>query len=340
MKWQTHELYLRQILASMIGIPLLGKIWYVVPAGSSTSLYEDWVRNDLDIPAELIHPGNDGLANAYANAEAYRNDVICVFPGAYDLTASLDWTKDNTHLIGMGGPNTRADYSEKNVVVYTDTAAVDYTIHLTGNHCVFKNIGINNAGANAGNFAPLYVDGYGNWFENVGLIGNLVSQQLADPDCASLILGTNAHNCKFISCDIGEDCWGARSGANSGQLLIEGSQPNGLLFRDCMFRSRSETASCAMVATQDSGYIGRSWVFERCIFNNFFGTGAKPGTFCNQVFYITDDYYWPILLRDCAAFGYDRWTDESQALIYGTMPVADDGGGLGISLDETVAGGS
>jgi len=347
MKWQTQELYFRQLLASMIGIPLLGKIWFVVPAGSSTSLYEEWARRDLDIPAELIHAGNDGLANAYANAVANRNDVICVFPGAYDLTASLDWTKDNLHLIGLGGPNTRSDYSEKNVVIYTDTTGIDWTIHLTGDHCVFKNIGINNAGANAGNYGPLYVNGYGNYFENVSLIGNMQSQQLADDDCASLHIGTNAHNCKWINCDIGEDCWGKRSAAKSGQVSFIGSNPNGGLFRNCFFRSQSETATVAMITVYKGAagttHIGRGWVFDSCIFNNWDGRSGE-GTNCNQVFELDassgHQTAWPILLHRCSAYGYDRWTDYENVHIKGTMPIADDGGGLSITLDQTVAGGT
>jgi len=313
--------------------PCIGDLFYVAPTDSSTSHYRDALGN---MGVTKFYPT---VTAAYNATTAYRNDIVLVAPGAYDEAASIDWSKDNTHLIGLGGPNTKADYSEKNAVIYTDTAAVDYTIHLTGDHCQFINIGINNAGANAGNFSPLYVDGYGNYFENVGLIGNMAAEQLADADCASLIIGTNAHNCKFINCDIGEDCWGARSGANSGQVLVLGSQPNGILFRNCFFRSRSETATCAMVATgSGSSYIGRSWVFDNCIFSNFYqGAGINN---VNEVFHITTStQYWPVYLKDCYAHGYDRWTDEEDHYyICGNMAQADDGGGLDIQLDTTVGG--
>jgi len=321
--------------------PGIGELVWVAPSVSSSSQFRSELETNLGIGTKIYST----LTAGYAQLVNHRNDVMLVMPGAYDETASIDWAKDNTHLLGLGGPNTRSDYSEKNVVVYTDTAAVDYTIHLTGDHCIFKNIGINNAGANAGNFSPLYVDGYGNWFENVGLIGNMTSQQLADDDCASLHIGTNAHNCKWINCDIGEDCWGKRSAAYSGQISFIGSQPNGGLFRRCFVRSQSETATCAAVtvykAAAGSTHIGRGWLWDNVVFTNF-DARTGTGTNVNEVFMLHDAAgAWPQLLHQCSAFGYDRWTDESSNYnIVGTMPVADDGGGLGINLDQTVAGGS
>ena len=345
MKWKTTERYFRALLAQQLQIPIVGQIFFVIKGDDQ---YEDWLQREMDIPNELLCYGNDGVVNAYALATGDKNDVILAFPGAYDITGAasasgIDWAKNNTHLFGCGGPNTRSDYSEKNVVIYTDTATVDYTIHLTGHHSIFKNVGLSNAGANAGNYGPLYVNGYGNYFENVGLIGNLTSQQLADDDCASLHIGTDAHNCKWINCDIGEDCWGNRSGAYSGQVSFIGSNPNGGLFRKCFFRSASQTVTCAMLttykATAGTTHIGRAWLFDDCVFTNF-DSQSTVGTNCNEVFHIkAAGASWPVLLRNCAAYGYDRWSDQGTYHIKGTMSVADDGGGLCIQLDETVAGG-
>lgn len=320
--------------------PGIGELFWIAPSASATSQYRTHLQDQLGI-SDLIY---STLATAYAAAVTNRNDAILVMPGAYDEAATLDWTKDNLHMIGLGGPNTRADYSETNAVIYTDTAAVDYTIHLTGDHCMLLNIGLNNAGANAGNFGPLYVNGYGNLFKNVGLIGNLTAQQLADDDCASLHIGTLAHNCKWINCDIGEDCWGARSAAYSGQVSFIGSNPNGGLFENCFFRSAAQTATVAMITTYKGAagttHIGRAWLFDNCKFTNF-DERSTIGTNCNEVFHIkAAGASWPVLLHNCSQYGYDRWSDQSTYHIKGTMPVADDGGGQCIQLDETVAGGS
>ena len=342
MRWQTQEQYLRNLLAQQLEIPMLGKIFFAVAAGSATSLYEEWARTEMDIPAELLFTGAKAPAQAFEACSGYRNDVVCVFPGAYDIDTSLDWTKENTHLVGMGGPNVRADYSEKNCVIYTDTAAIDYTIHLTGNHCQFLNVGINNAGANAGNFSPLYVNGYGNLFKNVGLIGNMAAEQLADDDCASLHIGTNAHNCKWINCDIGEDCWGARSAAYSGQVSFIGSQPNGGLFKNCLFRSQSITTTVAMVTTYKAAagttHIGRGWIFDDCKFMNFAGTTGLTAEMV-EVFYMQNpagqNSCLPVLLHNCSSQGYNKWSQwDAVTRIFGTMAAYDDSGGLACRMDD------
>jgi hypothetical protein len=330
---------LRNWIMAQTGLgPCIGEIFYVAPNDSSTSHYRDALG---DVAGGIY----TNVTDAYNAATAYRNDIIFVAPGAYDEGASIDWTKDNTHLIGLGGPNTRADYSEKNVVIYTDTTEVDYTIHLTGDHCIFMNIGINNAGANAGNYAALYVNGYGNYFENVSIIGNLAAEQLADEECASLFIGTNAHNCKWINCDIGEDCWGNRSAAHSGQVSFIGSAPNGGLFRNCFFRSQSETATVAMITVYNgaagSTHIGRGWVFDNCIFNNF-DDSSTAGTDLNQVFDLDvasgHGTAEPIILHNCTAHGFTEWTAcDSNGVIAGAMPYYGAGGGLTGQLTDNNA---
>jgi len=317
--------------------PGIGEIKYMAKTASSTSQYRPQLETNGVDWADI----HSTLASAYADVITNRNDIMLVMPGAYDEALTLDWTKDNLHILGCGGPNNRADYSEGNTVIYTDTATVDYTVHLTGDHCIFKNIGINNAGANAGNFGPLYVNGYNNYFENVGLIGNMASQQLADDDCASLHIGTNAHNCKWIDCDIGEDCWGARSAAYSGQISFIGSNPNGGLFRRCYVRSQSVTAAVCMVTVYKGAagttHVGRGWEFDNCTFHNHAGTTGET-TELTKVFYIEnpagDNSCLPVLLKDCSAHGFDKWCDRTNTRIWGTMPKYDDSGGLSCRMDD------
>ena len=321
-------------------MPTMGKTRYLVVTKAEANVWYKYLTQTHGISPNDIY---SSLALAYADMTAGQNDVLYVAPGAHNQTATLDWTKNNTHLIGLGGPNNRADYSEGNTVIYTATALVDWTIHLTGNHCQFYNIGINNAGANAGNFGPLYVDGYNNYFENCSLIGNMAAQQLADDDCASLHIGTNAHNCKWINCDIGEDCWGARSAAYSGQISFIGSNPNGGLFKGCAIRSQSVTAGVSMVTVYKGAagttHIGRGWVFDNCTFMNFAGVTGETQEL-TRVFYIEnpagDNSCLPILLKDCSAFGFHTWNDYSASTrIWGTMPGYDDSGGLACRMDDT-----
>lgn len=303
--------------------PCIGDLFYVVPTDSSTSYYREALEK------MGVTEFYSSVSAAYAKTKTNRNDVILVAPGAYAETATIDWAKDNTHLIGMGGPVTAADYSEYNTVLYTSTAAVDFTIDLTGDHCQFVNIGINNAGNDATNYAAMRVNGYGNLFNNVTFIGNMGASQLSAVACASLYIHTYAHNCRWYNCAIGEDCWGNRSGANSGQLRFSStSQPNGGIFKDCYFRSASLTATVAMVAIPANGAVGRGWKFENCTFHNTNTTASA--TNCNEVFYINDNTGTsPItLLKDCSAIGYDCWQDNDYDRIRSNMSQWYSGGGL------------
>lgn len=299
----------------------VGDVYYVAAAGT--------YKNNL------LKRGVDGnkiytlLSLAYAATTGGQNDVILVAPGAYAETAEIAWSKDNTHCIGLGGPVTHADYSEYNTVVYTITTQVNYTVNLTGDHCIFRNIGFNNGGNHATNLAAMMVNGYGNLFENVSFIGNLAANQLSAAAAGSLAISTNGHNCRWHNCVIGEDAWGTRTGARSGQIIFSGSQPNGGIMRDCIIKSQSSTAAVGMVRVVPIG-IGRGWLFERCSFVNF-GTAEINQVFASSVNDTTHSWT-QISLKDCAAFGIDEWSDHSVDAIYGDMPSATNKGGMTIAL--------
>ena len=311
--------------------PGIGDVFFVADEDSN---YYYWLRDDLKVdPAHLF----TNLLTAYNTTTGSRNDCILAAPGAYLATAELAWSKSNTHLIGLGGPNTMGDFYEPNVVFYTSGTAVASTITITGANCQFINVGIQNYGNNAACLTAVTLNNYGCTFKNVTFMGNMTTNQNTTAAAASLYIGTSGHYPIFESCQIGQDVWGARSGANSGQLRFTGSQPNGGQFRNCIFRSISSTASCAMIAVATGTGIGRGWLFNNCHFANFSATATEM----NHVFYAPSaSGWWPVAMMNCMASGYSRWTDLTDYRIFGNMPIADDGGGLEISLDHTVAGGS
>lgn len=313
--------------------PGIGEIFYVAPASSSTSQYRTQLQS-MGINDERIYTSP---ATAFADMVAYRNDVMLVMPGAYALTSELAWNKANTHMIGLGGPHSLGDYYEPNVVIYTATSAVNYVINLTGGNCQFHNVAIQNAGNSATNYAAVIVNKYGSYWKNVSLMGQMDATTAATAVCGALYIHTDGHTPIFEDCMIGQDVWSVRSGANGGVIRFSGSQPNDGQFRNCTIKSISSTATCAAVAVASGTGIGRGWEFVNCRFTNF----SDAATQMNQVFYgPSTSAWWPVHLHNCYAHGYDRWTDETSYRIFGTMPVADDGGGLAIALDETVAGGA
>jgi len=299
----------------------VGDVYYVAAAGTyKNNLIKRGVGGDKIFTT---------LALAYAATTASQNDVVLVAPGEYVETEELAWSNDNTHCIGLGGPNTTLEQGASNACIYTATTTVNYVVNLTGDHCIFRNINFTNAGNHATNLAAMMVNGYGNTFENVTFIGNLKANQLSAAACGSLAISTNGHNCRWDNCVIGEDCWGTRTGARSGQLIFSGSQPNGGIMRDCIIKSQSSTAAVGMVRVTPIG-IGRGWLFERCSFLNF-GTAEINQVFASSVNDTTHSWT-QISLKDCAAFGIDEWSDHTVDAIYGNMPSATNKGGMTIAL--------
>lgn len=334
MKWRTKELWYRQMIAQQLEIPLLGKIFFAVPSASTTSNYEEWVRTDLDIPADLIFTGAKAPMNAYNACTNYRNDAVLVFPGAYDVDTSTTWSKYNTHMMGLGGPNTLGDWSEPNVVLYTDNIATAQIINLTGANCQFRNLTISNYGNNAACLTAMIINKYGAYFKNVHFQGNMTTNQCTTAAAASLYIAGSGMYCVFDDCTIGQDVWGTRSGANSGQLRFTGTvQPNGIWFRDCRILSRSDTATCAAVALPANGAVGRGLTFTRCSFQNL----HTSHTNLTHVFYDNDDAGQTICLQACNAMGYAQWQSKDRR-IFADMPITGTGGGL--CLEPTAAGGS
>lgn len=312
--------------------PGIGEIFYVAPASSSTSQFRTQLQT-MGVKDENI----DLLPSAAeAKMVAYRNDVMLVAPGAYPETAEIAWDKPWSHIVGMGGPNQLGDYSEPNVVIYTVTANVANTINITGQNSIFVNLNVQNNAADADNLSAIKLDKYGCYFKNVRASGCMAATQAATALACSLWIRGAGMYPIFEDCVIGHDVWTTRSGANQGVILFNESntQANGGLFKNCQLLSVCETATGNFVAVVGNNVLGRGWVFDDCIFNNY-----TTGTRMNQAFYqsasnsINDR---AVLLKDCIlnTKGCDAWQDSDYGNIYGNQPLSAATGGLVIEVSE------
>jgi len=321
---------MRDWLGNVLQLPPgMGDAIFVATAGSA---YETWFKR---MGVDSDHLKNTVLA-AYTAATASRNDVICVAPGAHLQAAELAWAKAQTHMVGLGGPNQLGDYSEPNVVVYATAITVANTINITGANCQFHNVNFQNAGANAACVSAVKLDKYGCYFKNVRIAGTMAGTQAAQALACSLWIRGAGMYPIFENCVIGHDVWTARSGANAGVILFNQSntQVNGGLFKNCQILSVCETATGAFVSVVGNNVLGRGWVFDNCIFNNY-----TTGTTMNQAFYqsaANSIYDRAVLLKDCIlnTKGCDCWQDSDYGNIYGNQPATASTGGLVAEVSE------
>jgi len=312
--------------------PGIGELQYVALAAASTSQYRTQLQS-MGVDEISLLP-----SVAEAKMVAYRNDVMLVAPGAYAETAEIAWDKQASHIIGMGGPNTHGDYSEPNCVIYSATITVASVLTVTGNNCQFVNITVSNAGNNAACLTALTANAYGGSYRGCSFQGNMAANQLSTVAAASLYVGGAGMFNHFIDCQIGNDQWGKRSGANSGQVRFTGTvQPNGIIFKGCRVVSWSATTTCAAVALPANGAVGRGLTWDNCTFYNL---NDPSWTNMSNVFYDNDAAGQTIILKDCAAYGYAEWQALGAGVdrrIFSNMGVATAGGGLMIEPTATIS---
>lgn len=315
--------------APSIGSAGMGKAFYLVPANAATSLYRNYlIANGLD-PSAMYTT----LAEAEDAMSAYRGDVLYVFPGDYPVTAEINWDKDYTSIVGLN-PNIEGDYGQGGCNIYTTTASVAKTLHISGKRCFFQNLKITNAGDNVANLAAVFLEGEGAVFKNVAIQGIMAATQLTEVHANSLTIARGAYFPYFEDCVIGHNTWGPRgvgpivnahlqfSNAGGGSYC-----PDNGTFRRCKFLSWAEVVTSVMVWIPLNS-IDRIWLFDECVFYNYFSGAA---TKCNQVFLDEDTFYThQIVLKDCVAAGYDEWSDSDIGFgnIQSAMPIAGLGGGL------------
>ena len=337
--------------------PGIGDVFYAVPAASSTSKYRQWLANDLRVPGDHIFTTP---ALAYAAATGDRNDVVLVYPGLYTAIATLDWEKDHTHLIGLGGPNILGRMNRPNTMIYTNTEGVDYTIHLTGDFCQFHNVMLGNgtgtsaeagSGANLteANKSAFLLAGHGNYLKRVAFRGLGSALQIASSLCSSLEIGDGAGESEFDECIVGVNSYGTnRTLQAQGQLLFSANpasppSPSDIVFKDTRFLSRSEIAAVVMVYFASVIGTDRCLDFIRCHFDNYSANWAVALT---QVFGKSTQAHQAtnINLRDCTHRGFTYWADPADttnvvgaagSMIQSNMPASAANGGKMVTASTT-----
>lgn len=254
-----------------------------------------------------------------------RNDNLRLLPGMYPVTSEIAWDKDNTHIIGLAGPNVGGNdyYHTSSCIIYTVTTEVVDVIDVTGAHCQFHDVNFLNNGDNTANISALNLDGLSAYFKRCGFWNQMCAGTDGTTEGCSLYIDGDGSYPIFEECQIGQNVWDERTGENSGVLNFTGGASDGT-FRNCRFLSRSDTAAVAMVRMSGNYSIGRGWYFDNCLFNNF-STNLSE---LNQCFYETCVTEFQVILHNCIAVGIHEWTQSANNGIVSDMPAWYSGGGL------------
>lgn len=283
--------------------------------------------------------GNDGLtparalktiSAAYGKCTADKNDTVFVIASGNsaaettdDLTDTLTWAKDLTHLIGITPGGLIAGRAR----IGTQTTAITPLVNVTANGCLIQNIHVfHGVSADNTGLIAVQVAGDRNVFRNCHFAGGGVSTTADDAGMRSLKL-TGADENLFENCVIGLDTVDRSTTANYELELDGGSTRN--VFRGCKFLTYGSGAHGMVLVDADG--IDRFVLFEDCSFINPIDSAT---TALNECFAIAagTSPNGSVILKDCLNLGCGPWeADVESARLYvlaHTKPASTDGSGL------------
>jgi hypothetical protein len=303
---------IKEYLAQM-GIPRgpNSNVYLVDPAnGSDTAAGDRWTQPLASVEA------------AYAKCVTNQHDVILMLgsPTSNTLVASITWSKNFVHLVGMS--NNLPGIGQRCGIVGSAASDLAVLVTFSGYGCIVRNIRFYNGGDSDADKGAVVVSGNRNEFTNCLFVGMQHATPAARAGSYSLKV-TGAENL-FDRCCIGYDS--ITRGVGEPPELWISTGASKLFFRKCMILTRSETitASPVLIDAVNLGYIE----FEDCIFVNTSTNWAVSLTDCMSIT-ATGTHY--IALRGANQLvGITGWAD-TPTRIYQAMPAPVNTGGTNVA---------
>jgi len=240
-------------IAGMVGLPSVGKIFYVDPTAGSNS--------DSGTSKEAAFAT---ITQAHTSMSADNDDVAVIAgtgaTGRTSEAAAVTWSKRRTHIVG-NGPARKMNPRNGIAAGYSGgTTTAVFTI--TGNNCSFSNISF--ATFNDNN---ILVDVQADYltFKNVHFQGIGHADTGDDANGRSLLITDSGEN-EFYNCTIGLDTI-ARGGAANSSLELTGSCPRNK-FYGCEFPMYADGATVTWVKADTGNCYERYLLFKDCLFTN------------------------------------------------------------------------
>ncbi len=303
--------------------PGIGEVFYVAPASSSTSQY----RTQLESMGVTTSESFTTVAAAYAAAVSDRNDVILKAPGLETVTAELDWEKNRTHLIGLGGPQQKG--YESGTGLTSSTITVANVIHNTGVNNQFHNITVMNQGANATCKSAFKNAGYGTRLIGCQIIGCAAATQAATALANSLAIASGGYYFYAENCNIGSTDFGTLGADTACHILFEanGMSSDGK-FVNCNVSAQIDATTRTLIYIGTNG-IDRDWVFDNCTFYAFAANHAYTMTqvVTNQA---TVPSTYDMAFHNCLAINCTEFRTDSNGCTWVTGSAANGKGGIAV----------
>jgi hypothetical protein len=259
------------------------------------------------------------LGEAHNRCTAGMNDVVVLvsdgsITGTARLSTTLTWSKNATHLIGVGAPsmNNRARIAQ-----LSGATAVAAFVVVTASGCIFKNFSVFNDMAIAGQIT--WDDQAGrNYYEDVflGGMGDATSAHSTTSRVLRLGGASAAGENIFRRCTIGLDTslGAGRDVANATIEFSGGSKRN--RFEDCFFDISAKATTALHIISSGVNPLETFQMFNRCIFHNPYPHSSA--SLMAAVATLAANGNGRLIMNDCKRYGATKWgTDAtSTAQIY------------------------
>ncbi len=298
------------VLYQLGGMPLLGSI----PFGKNARYYFVDPVNGSD-GNDGITPGSAlaGLAAAYAKTVAGQQDTIFYIGGTsgMNLSETLTWAKDYTHLVGICAPTMVAQRAR--IFQLSTFTGASPLLDITGSGCIFKNFYIFQGVDDNTSLINVQVTGGRNYFENVHFAGGGHATQAVDGGASLKLNGAEENT--FINCTIGVDTISAGTGMVG--ILFDGEAHRNI-FKNCQVTLYAGHTGAAFVEVADGMGIDRYTIFDNCLFlNSNLDNFAMASGFVIPAFAANNSSR--ILLKDCIVLGTTKLDASDRGVLFGNM---------------------
>jgi hypothetical protein len=330
------ELNVNRVLGNGVKPEYEGENFHLVKAKTTADLYYELLRRK-GVSKDRIFAT---LALAEAAMTSDQGDTLYVWPGDHLVTESITWDKDNTRIIGAGGPNQAyqpGTLTNGGVRLTCVTTGISEILNITGHYVQIYDLGTYNSFSAVNNYCDIRIAGKNFYGKRLSLRGGNGANQLATVGAGVPLIvdGTvaGAGNGLLIEDSIIGSSGNSARTKGPGCLELIGSAAGtfGMHFKNCTFSTRIQTAtadSVGLVYLSANYAADRELLFDGCIFYNF---TENLGTGPTYVFRDSCGTTHQIVLKNCVANkGFTSWTDAA-TYISSSNPVPHLTGGIGVN---------